>query len=109
MLLFFQMIEYRSMTDLEDASHCPIAQSLTIRVIKGGNRFRCHRRLGVQDSGNAAVFTFIALFALCAMSIQDDIDALATMAVAYFGYHRFVASISGRKTLSSHLRQSTYF
>ena len=77
------------MTYLEDSSHRTVAQTLTVRALKSSNRFRCNRRLGVEDSGNTTILTLIALFALCCTPITDDIEALAAMAVTWFGNHRF--------------------
>jgi len=77
------------MANLENSSHRTVAQTLIIRALKSGNGFRCNGRLGIQDSGNTTVFTLIALFSLCCMTIQDDIDALAAMAMTCFGNHRF--------------------
>jgi len=76
------------MADLEDSPHRPVAQTLTIRALKSSNRFRCNGRFGVEDSGNTTIVTFIALLSLRCMSIQDDIDALAAMAMTCFSNHR---------------------
>lgn len=76
------------MTNLEDSSHRTVAQTLTVRALKSSNRFRCNRRLGVEDSGNTTILTLIALFALCCTPITDDIEALAAMAVTWFDDYR---------------------
>lgn len=92
------------MTNLEDSSHRTVAQTLTIRALKSGDRFRCNRRLGVEDSGNTTILTLIALFALCCTPITDNIDALAAMAMTGFGDHRFGMS----EKITIYLNQLTF-